>query len=234
MKKNKAFLNWSSGKDAAFALYQVGQEGRYSVDRLLTSINTVTGRVSMHGLREELLLRQIRSLGIPLQLVRLSGEVSLKQYDAMMNLEMEKLRKEGFTHSIFGDIFLEDLRTYREERLRPLSIQPVFPLWKKDTGRLIRAFLAAGFKAIVLSVNAAKLDRSFCGRLIDEEFLSDLPESVDPCGENGEFHTFVFDGPLFEEPVAFEKGAVVEKRYSSGATAEWDSRFWFCDLLPEY
>ena len=238
----KAFLNWSSGKDAAYALHLLQQQKEYKVEKLLCSMNSEVDRVSMHGLRKELLLQQVEKIGIPLQMISIEGNVSMATYNELMEKEMEKLKQEGFTHSIFGDIFLEDLRTYREQQLQKMDLEAVFPLWEKDTKVLMQDFLKAGFKAITVSVNAAVLDSSFCGRVIDEAFLEDLPASVDPCGENGEFHTFVFDGPIFKAPVNFQKGQIVAQTYELSEEKEdncfsndqsWDNKFWYCDLLPQ-
>ncbi|WP_081212213.1 Dph6-related ATP pyrophosphatase [Salegentibacter sediminis] len=239
----KAYINWSSGKDAAFALYNVQKEGEYEVQKLVSTVNIETNRVSMHGLRVELMQQQAAAIGIPLQLIEMGGNVSMQSYNELMEVETEKLLDDGFNYSIFGDIFLEDLREYREKQLGEKGIKAVFPLWKKDTTQMMQDFLEAGFKAIVVSVNAAKLDKSFCGRLLDESFLKDLPSEVDPCGEHGEFHTFVYDGPNFSQEIAFEVGEVVEKNYSSSGDEDddcfrndkesWDTRFFYCDLLPK-
>lgn len=238
----KAYINWSSGKDAAFSLYQIQKEKKLQVDKLVTTLNSDVDRISMHGVRTELLSRQAKSLQLPLHLIRLQGNVSMEEYNAVMTAEVGQLVKEGYTHSVFGDIFLEDLKKYRQEQLFKAGIEGVFPLWKLRTTELIKSFLAEGFKAISVCVNARVLDRSFCGRIIDEQFLSDLPEGIDPCGENGEFHTFVFDGPNFKEPIEFEPGAIVQKSYLpsknneencfTDTTTTWDTSFWFCDLLP--
>ncbi|MDT0685814.1 diphthine--ammonia ligase [Autumnicola psychrophila] len=239
----KAYLNWSSGKDSALALYKLQQQKEYAVEKLVTTINTDVDRVSMHGLRNELLFQQAQNMGLPLQVIALNGAVSMQEYNSKMQETTEGLIKEGFKYSIFGDIFLEDLRNYREEQLEKVGLKGVYPLWKKDTSKLIQEFLLLNFKAIVVCVNAKILDKSFCGRIIDQAFVDDLPEGVDPCGENGEFHTFVFDGPIFNNPVKFEIGERVEKSYPQKRNKEdncfsdddrtWDSRFWYCDLLPK-
>ena len=228
----KAWLNWSSGKDSALALYYVRQENEYRVEKLFTTLSESNGRVSMHGLRKELLLEQVQNTGLPLQIADISTDTSLDTYNQLMEKECVKLKKEGYTHSIFGDIFLEDLREYREKQLENIGIQCVFPLWKKDTAELIREFIELGFKAIVVCTNSRYLEDDFCGRLIDNQFLQDLPANVDPCGENGEFHTFVFDGPIFKNPVNFKVGEKQIKTYES-ADDKWDNRFCYCDLLPE-
>jgi len=210
----KAFLNWSSGKDAAYALYLLQQQKEFNVEKLVTTINSENDRVSMHGLGKELLLKQADNIGISLHLISLAGNVPLSDYNKIMEKETLQLKEEGYTHSIFGDIFLEDLKQYREQQLQKVEIEGVFPLWKKDTAQLMQEFLSAGFKAITVSVNAKLLNKSFCGRIIDEDFLNDLPEGVDPAGENGEFHTFVFDGPIFSDSVTFQKGEIVERSFA--------------------
>lgn len=239
----KAYINWSSGKDAAFVLYKVQKEDEYDVQKLVSTVNIETNRVSMHGLRVEMMKQQADAIGIPLELIKLDGNVSMQTYNELMKMETEKLLDQGLNYSIFGDIFLEDLREYREKQLSEIGIKAIFPLWKKNTSQIMQEFLDAGFKAIVVSVNAAKLDKSFCGRLLDESFLKDLPSDVDPCGENGEFHTFVYDGPIFSEPVNFEIGKIVEKNYTpsenndddcfSDEKESWDTRFFYCDLIPK-
>ena len=238
----KVYINWSSGKDAAFALYKIQKEQKFKVEKLVTTINSEVGRVSMHGLRKELLIKQAESLQIPLQIIELNGNVSMQTYNAIMKAEVSKLIAEGFTQCVFGDIFLEDLKEYREKQLAEVGLKAVFPLWDKNTRELMEEFIAEGFKAITVCVNAKLLDKSFCGRIIDEQFISDLPENVDPCGENGEFHSFVFDGPNFKNPVNFEIGKIVEKHFSpnedkrddcfTDKIKSWDTRFWYCDLIP--
>lgn len=239
----KAYLNWSSGKDAAFALYKIGRDGEYSVEKLLTTVNSEVDRISMHGVRTELLKSQASQIGLPLDIVHLAGNMSLSDYNEVMFRQTEKLRHKGFNYSVFGDIFLEDLKKYKEDQLAKVEIKAVFPLWKMDTKELMRAFLSAGFKAIVVCVNSKLLDRSFCGRILDEDFLSSIPAGVDPCGENGEFHTFVFDGPIFKNPIAFEVGEVVQRSFQPSANKDdncfrdkessWDTNFWYCDLIPK-
>jgi uncharacterized protein (TIGR00290 family) len=238
----KAFLNWSSGKDAAYALYLLQQGKEYQIDSLVTTINSKFGRVSMHGLRTRLLEQQVKSIGIPLRKISLEGNVPMKEYNKIMEKETETLKADEFSHSIFGDIFLEDLKEYREQQLQKAGLQAVFPLWKMNTRKLMEDFLAAGFKAITVSVNAKLLDKSFCGREIDGQFLNDLPADVDPAGENGEFHSFVFDGPIFSSPISFQKGEIVERIFEPASDQDdncfkkeptnWDTRFYYCDLLP--
>tara|TARA_R110000751_G_scaffold40436_1_gene95703 strand:- start:1479 stop:2213 length:735 start_codon:yes stop_codon:yes gene_type:complete len=239
---NKAYFNWSSGKDSTLALYEILRQKEYTITKLVTTLNSDVDRVSMHGLREALLDLQAESLGLPLEKVFLSGNVSMAEYSKILGASTEALAAEGNTHSIFGDIFLEDLKAYREEQLDRVGIKAVFPLWKQNTLELIHSFIDHGFKAITVCVNAKHLDKSFVGRVIDKQFIDDLPEDVDPCGENGEFHTFVFDGPLFTKPIKFEVGEIVERSYTPSSNDDdncfseekksWDTQFYFCDLIP--
>ncbi|MHB1921165.1 MAG: Dph6-related ATP pyrophosphatase [Chitinophagaceae bacterium] len=239
----KALMNWSGGKDSAFALYQTGLEKTFEISTLLTTLNQEQSRISMHGVRESLLDHQALQLGLPLVKLRIPEQAGMEQYQQILQLKMQEIRNQGIGHSIFGDIFLEDLRIYRETQLEKVGMMAVFPLWKKNTSTLIRDFLEAGFKSILVCVNQKYLDQSFAGRIIDESFLQDLPKGVDPCGENGEFHSFVFDGPIFREPIAFDLGEVVEKTYpplSSSPSQQQDGppppaepfRFYFQDLIP--
>lgn len=233
--KPKAIFNWSSGKDSALALYKILQEEKFEITSLLTSINKEFQRISMHGVHVSLLEKQVESLGFPLVKLELPKEPSMEEYRNMMESTMNDFKQQGVTHSVFGDIFLEDLRKYREDQLAAVGMQGVFPLWKTDTKDLIEEFLDLGFKTIVTCVNETYLDKSFAGRIIDKKFIEDLPENVDPCGENGEFHTFTFDGPIFKNPITFEVGKIVNKTYpkpKSGINEEkGDYVFWFCDLI---
>ncbi|CAM3042029.1 diphthine--ammonia ligase [Chryseobacterium flavum] len=233
--KSKALFNWSSGKDSAFALYKILREEKYDISALLTSINKEFQRISMHGVHVSLLEKQTENLGIPLIKMELPKEPSMEEYRQIMTKTMTGIQAKGVTYSIFGDIFLEDLRKYREDQLNAIGMKAVFPLWKHNTSELIHEFLDLGFKTIVTCVNGSYLDKSFAGRIIDQKFIDDLPENVDPCGENGEFHTFTFDGPIFKKPVQFEIGETVKKTYPKPKTTseEQDEEyvFWFCDLL---
>ncbi|WP_298427494.1 diphthine--ammonia ligase [uncultured Kordia sp.] len=238
----KAYFNWSTGKDSSLALYHILKNKEYNVTQLVTTVNKDYERVSMHGLREALLDAQVERLQLPLQKIYFPAEVSMSSYDATMKEATKKLIYEGYQYGIFGDIFLEDLRNYREEKLKEVGITGVFPLWKQDTKALLKELLVLGFKAITVCVNAKLLDESFVGRVLDEDFLNDLPDTVDPCGENGEFHTFVFDGPIFSSPIDFTIGEKVLKTYSPSKKDEdscgtddsaWDRAFWYCDLIPK-
>jgi uncharacterized protein (TIGR00290 family) len=235
--KQKALFNWSSGKDSALALYKILKEDQFEITSLLTSINQEFKRISMHGVSVSLLEKQAESLGFPLIKMEIPKEPSMEDYQKIMSETMSKIKSQGVTHSIFGDIFLEDLRTYREEQLQSIGMKAVFPLWKQNTSDLIYEFLDLGFKTIVTCVNETYLDKSFAGRIIDREFIKDLPENVDPCGENGEFHTFTFDGPIFKNPIEFEIGDTLKKTYpkpkSDETSEEGEYVFWFCDLISK-
>ncbi len=204
------------------------------VPLLVTTVNETNQRVSMHGLRESLLREQVEQTGLPLHIIHLAGAVSMESYNAVMHSEMTALSDQGFKGSVFGDIFLEDLRAYREEQLAQVSLKGIFPLWGMNTRELALQIIESGFKAITVCVNARLLGPEFAGRLVDRQFLEDLPEGVDPCGENGEFHTFVFDGPIFKKPVLFTRGEIVKQGYASNESTaskvSWDHEFWFCDL----
>ena len=236
----KLYFNWSSGKDSALALYSLLNDTRYDVDLLLTTINMPQDRISMHGVRRELLLNQFESIEIPYKIMDLPEELSMDTYNSIMKDQLESFQKEEYNYAGFGDILLEDVKEYREKQLAPFNIQGVFPLWKRNTLEVAHLFMDEGFKAIVVSINSTLLNESFCGRLFDKGFLADLPPGVDPCGENGEFHTFCFDGPIFKEAVPFSIGEIVYKEYKApkdpnkaGDSGKGEMiGFWFCDLLP--
>jgi uncharacterized protein (TIGR00290 family) len=230
MSERKTYFNWSSGKDSALALHYLLQDEKYSVDYLLTSVNAHHKRVSMHGLRIELLQQQLNAIGIPNGTVELPEHPTNAEYEKLMTEKVKQLKADGFEYAAFGDIFLEDLKKYREQQLQPLNIKTLFPLWKKNTKELINEFIDLGFKTVVVCVNAALLDKSYAGRIIDKDFINDLPQGIDPCGENGEFHTFCFDGSVFKYPIKFSIGETVFKEYDSSGIK---SGFWFCDLLTE-
>ncbi|OCK52351.1 ATP-binding protein [Chryseobacterium sp. CBo1] len=233
--KPKAIFNWSSGKDSALALYKILKENQFEVTSLLTSINQEFQRISMHGVHVSLLEKQAESLGFPLIKMEIPKEPTMEEYQEIMTRTMNEIQSQDVTHSIFGDIFLEDLRKYREDQLNNIGMEAVFPLWKINTTDLIHEFLDLGFKTIVTCVNEIYLDKTFAGRIIDKDFINDLPENVDPCGENGEFHTFTFDGPIFKNPIDFKIGEIVKKTYPKPKTDDNDEGgeyvFWFCDLI---
>jgi len=226
-------MNWSGGKDSALALQQVLEGGEFDVSHLITSVNSHWQRVSMHGVRRDLLRRQADAIGIDLIEILLPEMPSMEVYEAELNQTLDRLVDNGVTHSIFGDIFLEDLREYREKQLERKGLSGIFPLWKVSTADLIQEFLDLGSKAITVCVDGNKLDKSFCGRVIDRSFINDLPKEVDVCGENGEFHTFVFQAPYFSKQINFTIGEIVYRKYPAAAESGIASEFYFCDLLPE-
>jgi len=228
MTKPKAIFNWSSGKDSSMALYKVLQEDKYDIQCLMTSINSHHDRISMHGVRTALLEKQAESIGIPLHKLLLPEIPSMEEYSKILGDAMVTFKLEGMEYSIFGDIFLEDLKIYREEQLAKVGLKGVFPIWKQPTRQLMETIIDAGFKAIVVCVDDRCLDKSFVGRLLDRDFLRDISENVDPCGENGEYHSFVFDGPIFSKPVPFTIGEVVYKTYNQ---LDKSYGFYYCDLM---
>lgn len=222
MREEIAF-SWSGGKDSAFALYETKLSDTFRVTRLFTTLTEGYDRISMHGVRRVLLERQAQLIGLPLDMLYIPKNGTNKEYESRLIKLLEKYKRDNICSVGFGDLFLADIRAYREQSLSKISMNAVFPLWKKDTTKLARDFLKAGFKAIVVCVDPRALDPSFTGRIIDEGFLKDLPPSVDPCGENGEFHSFIFDGPIFSEAVKFIPGEIVMR-----------DGFYFCDLLPNW
>jgi uncharacterized protein (TIGR00290 family) len=213
MPQLKTFMNWSGGKDSSLALYHALQADTINPGCLFTTVNSVHNRISMHGVRRELLIEQAASIELPLFTAELPEQPGMIEYEEEMDKRLKFLKEQGYSDAIFGDIFLEDLKNYREEQFAKYEIKCHFPLWKKDTTELLDEFLQLGFKAVVVCVNGQHLDKSFCGRMINNSFLKDLPASVDPCGENGEYHSFVFDGPIFNYPIKFEVGELVSKKY---------------------
>ena len=226
-----AFFNWSGGKDSALALYFALTEKKYKVKSLLTTVNGEYRRISMHGVREELLEKQAGQIGLPLKKLYMPEFSPMEVYDDILTRKLAELQFDGLEYALFGDIYLEDLRAYREKQLAKVGFKADFPLWKKDTTELINNFIDLGFKTIVTCISEKYLDKSFAGRIIDKEFIKDLPADVDPCGENGEFHTFVFDGPLFKRPIAFKKGEFTYRKYED-EDPKMNNGFWYCDLLP--
>ena len=220
----KALLCWSGGKDSALALYEVLGGGEVEVVSLLTTVTEGYDRVSMHGVRRSLLERQAASLGLDLETVLISKDASDGEYERKMGETLLAHRQRGVTSVVFGDIFLEDVRRFREANLSKVGMRGIWPLWGEDTGALARRFIELGFQAVVSCVDSQALDGAFAGRLFDRRFLADLPPGADPCGERGEFHSFVYDGPLMRERVFLTKGEVVLR----------DGRFYFCDLLPAF
>lgn len=240
MQREKLIFVWSGGKDSALALHRIMNDERYEVVSLLTTCNEHFQRVSMHGVRLELLDAQARSIGLPLEKVFVSERSSNEEYRQKMNAVLSAHRERGVTGCAFGDIFLEDLREWREQNLAQIDMHGVFPIWKVDSHALVREFVAQRFGSVVCCVNDAWLDEHAVGRNFDEDFVRSLPPGVDPCGENGEFHSFAFAGPIFKEPINFTLGEKVYRPIEEthpGTATDSDSAprtrgFWFCDLLP--
>ncbi|RNI30375.1 adenine nucleotide alpha hydrolase [Rufibacter immobilis] len=240
--KSLAIFNWSGGKDSALALYRVQQQPQFQLHALFTTVSQIHQRVTMHGVREELMQAQAQALDLPWQPLYLPENTTMSQYNQAMAQAWTGFKAAGVTHGIFGDLYLEDLREYRETQLRSVGIQAHFPLWGERPVALLEEFWQAGFKAKVVCVNGKHLDASFAGRELDEAFVRDLPAMVDPCGENGEYHSFVYDGPNFRQPVPVQIGEVVFRSYAPATpnqqdtcfqadTPAYDTGFWFCDLL---
>jgi uncharacterized protein (TIGR00290 family) len=218
--KEKVIVCWSGGKDSSLALYRVLRDPRYDVVSLLTTCNAKFQRVSMHGVRVGLARRQAAEIGIPLDIIYLSEHPSNDEYEAQMRELLLRKKAQGLTGVVFGDIFLEDLRKWREANLAAIGLHGIFPLWRQDTSALIEEFWSLGFGSVVCCVSDAYFGEAAVGTLIDRQFVDALPSGVDPCGENGEFHSFAFKGPIFARPIPFIIGAKVYRE-----------RFWFCDLL---
>jgi uncharacterized protein (TIGR00290 family) len=221
MGLKRLLLSWSGGKDSAMALYELQRARGYEIVSLLTTVTHGYERISMHGVREELLGRQAESLGLHLRTILIPQNPAKEEYEAIMKKVLARYKKENVDSVAFGDIFLEDLRKYREENLAKIGMEGIFPIWKRDTWELVRTFIDLGFRAITTCVDSRVLDSSFVGRKVDHEFLRQLPSHVDPCGESGEHHSFVYGGPTFRKEVGFALGEVVLR-----------DGFYFCDLLP--
>lgn len=221
MTAPRAVLSWSSGKDCAYALIEARRLGLAEVVAVLTTTNAAVDRVAMHGTRTALLARQVAALGLPLIEVPLPWPCSNADYGARMTVAMEQVRATGASTMVFGDLFLADVRAWREAQLAPLGVGAVFPLWGRPTDRLAREMIAAGIEARLVTVDPRALDPGFCGRAFDAGLLADLPPGVDPCGENGEFHTAVTGGPMFSAPITVETGETVTR-----------DGFVYTDLIP--
>jgi uncharacterized protein (TIGR00290 family) len=213
---------WSGGKDSAMALHTLLQRSDVRIAALLTTVTEGYERISMHGVRRELLRRQAQSIGLPLHEVRIPPQCVNPIYEARMEEALRMHFDQGVRRVAFGDIFLQDLRSYREKNLARIGMTALFPIWKRDTRELIRSFHANRFRAITVCVDPKVLDASFAGRELNDSFFCDLPPHADPCGENGEFHTFVFDGPIFHSPIHVRTGEIVSR-----------DGFVFCDVLEE-
>jgi uncharacterized protein (TIGR00290 family) len=223
----KAVINWSGGKDCALALHVMLAERKYEPVKLLTTLGESTRRVSMHGLREDIISLQAASIGLEIEKILLPDAPSNAEYEIIMSKQWEKLAEQGISVSVFGDIYLDDIREYRDKQVAAMDIENVFPLWKADTPELIRRFLELGFRAVVVAADSKYFGSDILGQELTPSFIEKLPGGVDPCGENGEFHTFVFDGPVFKYPVEFSTGEATKKSFGSN-----ENSFLFLDLKP--
>ena len=217
----KAWISWSTGKDSAWALHVARARGEVEVVGLLTTVNTTHARVAMHAVRENLLQAQAEALQLPLVRVPIPSPCPNSVYEEAMNEALAQARLQGITHMVFGDLFLQDIRRYREEKLASTGVTPLFPLWGLDTRSLAMQMVEAGLRACLTCVDPKKLPRTFAGREFDARLLGDLPPGVDPCGENGEFHTCAYQGPMFSKPIPVRVGEIVER-----------DGFVFADVLP--
>jgi uncharacterized protein (TIGR00290 family) len=218
----RVILAWSGGKDSTMSLYEIQKGEKYEIVSLLTTITRDYDRVSMHGVRRILIEQQAQSLGLPIEEVFISKDSSNEEYESKMRDDLIKFKNDGILSVVFGDIFLEEVKKYREGNLSKLGMKGIFPIWGRDSAALTRSFISLGFKAVITCLDLRLLDKKFAGRIIDERFLSELPPNIDPAGENGEYHSFVFDGPIFKKRVLYTLGEPVQR----------DS-FYFRDLLPK-
>jgi len=239
MDKKLCIFNWSGGKDSTLALHLALQDPTIEIKYLVTTVTKKYNRISMHGVRESLLIKQAESIGIELYQIRLGEMPDMESYDRTMQFHLKKFKSEGITHSIFGDIFLEDLRIYRETKLNEIGLNAIFPLWHKKTTDIIEEFINLNYKTIIVCTQQNL--ENLCGEILTKSLIENLPPEIDPCGENGEFHTFVFEGPIFKENVAFTLGEKVFKTYSAPKTEQNGSYhdkldkplkgFWYIDLI---
>jgi len=228
----KIVMNWSSGKDAALAYHMLAHQRGYRVTHLLTTLSEEHDRVFMHGVREKLLDMQAQRMKLPLIKVKLPASPDDTLYNHAMLQTMEGLKSQGVTVAAYGDIFLDDLRAYRERQLAQVGMTALFPLWKKDTKELVQMIELSGIEAIIVCVNEKYLGKEFLGRKINADFLNSLPPNVDPCGENGEFHTYVYNAPFFSSPIPITTGEIVHKTYTApDGDKRWDTGFYFLDVV---
>ena len=212
-------MSWSGGKDSCLALYEIQKSSDYRVAALLTTITREYDCISMHGVRRELLEKQAASLGLPLHPILISKGANNEEYETAMAQAFNEYHQNGIDSVVFGDLFLEEIKAYRDQFLARHEMKGLYPVWQRNTTSFIQKFIELGFKAVLSCVDSKTLDKSFAGKTIDDDFISSLPANVDPCGENGEFHTFVYDGPNFTQPVEFALGETILRE-----------GFWFCDL----
>lgn len=219
--KRKTLMSWSSGKDSAWALHTLQQNPDIDVVGLFCTVNKAFERVAMHGVRIELLQRQADSIGLPLEILEIPYPCSNSDYEHIMGEFVRRAHEYSIEHFAFGDLFLEDIRNYREDKLKDSGITPIFPIWGIPTEQLSRTMLSGGLRTVITCIDPKQITEDFAGREFNEEFLASLPEGIDPCGENGEFHSFVFDGPMFKEKIAIRVGDIVHR-----------DGFVFADVLP--
>jgi uncharacterized protein (TIGR00290 family) len=220
--KEPVLLSWSGGKDSSMAAYQMLASQKYEIAALVTTVTDEFDRISMHGVRRELLEQQAESLGIPLQTVLIPKDCSNEIYEMRMRATLTQFKVQGITRIAFGDLFLEDVKKYRDDLLAQIGMTGIYPIWMRDTEELVRTFIGLGFKALLACVDTKALDAAFAGREIDYDLLRDLPEGADPCGEYGEYHSFVYAGPIFRKTIACKAGKNVMRT----------ARFNFCDIVP--
>ncbi|HMH43941.1 MAG TPA: hypothetical protein VK557_10695 [Pyrinomonadaceae bacterium] len=217
----KTLLSWSSGKDSAWALHVLRQQSEVEVVGLMTTVNQLYQRIAIHAVRLELLQHQAEAVGLPLHIIDLPYPCTNAQYEAAMEKFIAEAKQQNIECMAFGDLFLADVKEYREAKLAGTGITPLCPIWLTPTNKLAKEMIASGVRAVVTCIDPRQLDASFAGREFNEQFLSDLPQNIDPCGERGEFHTFVFDGPMFTKPVPIEVGEITERE-----------GFVYADVLP--
>jgi uncharacterized protein (TIGR00290 family) len=221
MNSKSVLLSWSSGKDSAWTLYNLKLNPKYEIKGLFTTITETFGRVSMHGVRIELLQAQAEAIGLPLHLITLPYPCSNEQYELIMQEFVDKVLSVGIEFMAFGDIYLEDVRRYREEKLDGSGITPLFPIWGQSSGEISQGLISLGFEAFITTLNPDQIPERFIGQKYNQDFLNQIPPSIDPCGENGEFHTFVTNGPIFKEPLEVKVGEMVRR-----------DGFFYVDLVP--
>lgn len=228
----KAVFNWSGGKDSALALYKIMQDDNYNVVSLLTTVNSQNKRSTMHGIPLSLLERQAESIGLPLYIVDLTPKGDMADYESAMTQAVNHFKRNGVCHFVFGDIFLHDVRSYRERQLTPHGIQVVEPLWDKTSEQIMEEFLASGLQTVIVTITDGILSEKLIGRMIDRELINSLPDEVDVCGENGEYHTFCYAGGMFRKPVEFTLGKSLKQtfpiRHDDGSIKEYS--YWFANL----
>ena len=220
--RERVVLSWSGGKDSTMAAYHLLASQKYEITALLTTVTEEFDRISMHGVRRELLEQQAESLGIPLRMMMIPKDCTNEIYEARMRETLGHFKAQGITKIAFGDLFLEDVKQYRDERLSQVGMTGLYPIWMRDTEELVRTFIGLGFKALLACVDTEAIDASFAGREIDLALLADLPQSADPCGEYGEYHSFVYAGPIFKQAIACRAGAAVRRT----------PRFNYCEIVP--